>query len=133
MLVGILSLSACGGSASKVRSVPAHTSTAAEVRESDERASHLEEKVKAEEQAKYGPEETKEKEREKNLETLLTHRHAVGMTEDTLRRKLGSPEHLQEIEGTNFWYYKYELSIDEEVEYQVVIIDGIVHSVNRYS
>jgi hypothetical protein len=107
------------------------------VKESEERASRLEHKTeaekKAEESTESSPAASEEEERKKNLEPLLTHRHAIGMSENVLRQRLGSPEHIQEIEQTTYWYYKYELSIEEEVEYQVVIVNGVVRAVNRYS
>jgi ATP-dependent DNA ligase len=133
LTVGSVAVSACGSSSTPT--VAKESPTA--VKESEERASRLEHKTevekKAEESTESSPSASEEEERKKNLEPLLTHRHAIGMSENVLRQRLGSPEHIQEIEQTAYWYYKYELSIEEEVEYQVVIVNGVVRAVNRYS
>lgn len=60
---------------------------------------------------------------------LLRGRGAVGMTTAEVRHRLGAPSHTQEISGQEYVYY---LEGEDQTEYQLIVEDGRVVTINRY-
>lgn len=71
--------------------------------------------------------------RKRKVARLLRDHGAVGMSASDVRHALGSPDHTQEIAGETFWYYSEGgAEGTTPTEYQLIISDGAVSSINRY-